>query len=308
MKGLLLCAATLFLLTGCVSKNYDYLSADKSIAQSKKLQLTIYPQEAYFCGPASLATLLTQQNVEFVYGDVIGTTFTPELMGSLQVEMKATARRYGLIPYTLNPGLAPVLSEVSNNTPVLVLFNLGLTPLPAWHYAVVTGFDKAEKKVFLSAPKGDQTWMSFDDFEMFSQRGGSWAIVALKPPLLPIASNEVEMIRSITDMYNVGYKEQAKLAAINYVSIYPTSSLGSIMLANMYMDIRDYLNATIEYKRAVALKPHDPVLLNNLAQSLLKENKLREAKQYALEAIDIGGIFLVEYQNTLEEIKRKLQE
>jgi len=307
MKRLLLCVAIL-LFSGCASKSYDYLSTDKSIAQSKKLALTIYPQEAYFCGPASLATLLTQQGVEFVYGDLVGTTFTPELLGSLQVEIKATARRYGLIPYTLNAGLAPVLKEVSNNTPVLVLFNLGLTPLPAWHYAVVTGFDKADKKVFLSAPQGDQTWMSFEDFEMFSQRAGSWAIVALKPPLLPIASNEPEMIRSISDMYRVGYKEQAKLSAINYVSTYPASSLGSVMLANMYMDMQDYLNATIEYKRAIALKPHDPVLLNNLAQSLLRENKLREAKQYALEAIDIGGVFLVEYQNTLEEIKRKLQE
>lgn len=307
MKRLLLCA-TLLLFTGCVSKNYDYLSADKSIVESKKLSLTIYPQEAYFCGPASLATLLTHQNVEFVYGDVVGTTFTPELLGSLQMEMKATARRYGLIPYALNPGLAPVLSEVSNNTPVLVLFNLGLTPLPAWHYAVVTGFDKADKKVFLSAPKGDQTWMSFDDFEMFSQRGGSWAIVALKPPLLPIASNEPSMIRAITDMYDVGYKEQAKLAAINYVATYPSSTLGSVMLANMYMEMQDYLNATAEYKRSLALKPHDPVLLNNLAQSLMRENKLREAKQYALEAVDIGGVFSVEYQKTLEEIKRRLQE
>ncbi|KFL35430.1 MULTISPECIES: PA2778 family cysteine peptidase [unclassified Sulfurospirillum] len=307
MKRLLLCAA-LLLFTGCVSKNYDYLSADKSIAQSKKLSLTIYPQEAYFCGPASLATLLTHQNVEFVYGDVVGTTFTPELAGTLQMEMKATARRYGLIPYALNAGLAPVLSEVSNNTPVLVLFNLGLTPLPAWHYAVVTGFDTADKKVFLSAPKGDQTWMSFDDFEMFSKRGGSWAVVALKPPLLPIASNETAMIRAITDMYDVGYKEQAKLSAINYVATYPSSTLGSVMLANMYMEMQDYLNATTEYKRALALKPHDPVLLNNLAQSLMRENKLREAKQYALEAVDIGGVFSVEYQKTLEEIKRRLQE
>lgn len=307
MKSLLFCVA-LLLFAGCSSKNYDYLSIDKSIVESKRLSLTIYPQEAYFCGPASLATLLTYQGVEFAYGDVVGTTFTPELLGSLQMEMKATARRYGLIPYTLNEGLAPVLSEISNNTPVLVLFNLGLTPLPAWHYAVVTGFDKAEKKVFLSAPKGDQTWMSFDDFEMFSKRGGSWAIVALKPPQLPIASNEAQMIRSITDMYDVGYKEQAKLAAINYVSTYPASSLGSVILANMYMEMQDYQSATAEYKRSIILKPHDPVLLNNLAQSLLRENKLQEAKQYALEAIDIGGVFLVEYQKTLEEIKRKLQE
>lgn len=308
MKGFLLCVGALLLFTGCASKNYDYLSADKSIVESKKLQLTIYPQEAYFCGPASLATLLTQQKIEFVYSDVVGKTFTPELMGSLQVEMKATARRYGLIPYELNPNLASVLSEVSNNTPVLVLFNLGLPSLPVWHYSVVTGFDKGEKKVFLSAPKGDQTWMSFDDFEMFSQRAGNWAIVALKPPLLPVASSEKEMVRAIVDMYEVGYKDQAKFTAINYVEQHPLSFLGTVMLANIYLDMREYLGSTAMFKRALELKPNDPVVLNNLAQSLLRENKLQEAKKYALLAVDIGGVFLVEYQKTLEEIKRKLQE
>jgi len=307
MKYVLLCIA-LFLLTGCVSKNYDYLSANKSIVDSKKIPVILYPQEAYFCGPASLATLLTNQNIEFVYGDVVGTTFTPELLGTLQIEMKATARRYGLIPYELTAGLSPVLSEVSHDTPVLVLFNLGLPLVPTWHYAIVTGFDKADKKVFLSAPNGKQTWMSFEDFEMFAKRGGNWSIVALKPPLLPIASSEEQMVQAIIDMYDIGHKEQAKRAALNFVSIYPTSTLGSVMLANMYLDMRNYLSATAEYKRAIVLKPHDPVLLNNLAQSLLKENKLQEAKLYALEAVDIGGIYLVEYQKTLEEINRKLRE
>lgn len=189
MKWLLLCVILLF-FTGCVSKNYDYLSTDKSISQSKKLELTLYPQEEYFCGPSSMATLLTHQNIEFVYSDVIGSTFTPQLKGSLQVEMKATARHYGLIPYEINPSLVAVLSEVSNNRPVLVLFNLGLTNLPVWHYSVVTGFNKASKEIFLSGTKNNQTWMSFDEFERFFERGGSWAIVALKPPLLPVASNE----------------------------------------------------------------------------------------------------------------------
>ena len=304
MKYLLLCVA-LFLFSGCASKNYDYLSLDKSIVDSKKLPLNIYPQEAYFCGPASLSTLLSQQNVAFVYGDVVGSTFTPELLGTLQIEMKATARRYGLIPYELNAGLAPILSEVSNNTPVLVLLNLGLPLVPTWHYAVVTGFDKADKKIFLSAPL---TPMSFEEFEMFSKRGGSWSIVALKPTMLPVASSEVQMIRAITDMYDVGYKEQATHAAILYVSTYPVSALGSVMLANMYTSGQDYLNATKEYKRSLALNPHDPVLLNNLAQSLMKENKLHEAKPYALEAVEIGGIFLVEYQKTLAEIEQRLQE
>ncbi len=307
MRSLLLCIV-LLLFSGCVSKNYDSLSNDKSIVESKKLSLAIYPQEEYFCGPSSMATLLNNQHVEFVYSDVVGATFTPALKGTLQIEMKATARRYGLIPYEINPKLAAVLSEVSNNRPVLILFNLGLDPLPVWHYSVVTGFNKATKEIFLSGVKNTQTWMSFEEFERFFERGGSWAVVALKPPLLPIASSEKEMIRAIADMAEVGYKEQAKLAADNYVKQHPLSFLGSMMLANIHYEMKDYFNATTEYRRALVLKPNDPVVLNNLAQSLLKENKLSEAKLYALAAVNAGGAFLVEHQTTLEEINRKLRE
>lgn len=307
MKHLLLCVALVF-FTGCASKNYDYLSSDKSIVESKKLVLAVYPQEDYFCGPSSMATLLTHEHIEFVYADVIGNTFTPQLKGSLQLEMKATARHYGLIPYEINPNIAAVLTEVSNNRPVLVLFNLGLDSLPVWHYSVVTGFNKASKEIFLTGAKNTQTWMTFDEFERFFNRGGSWAIIALKPPLLPVASSEKEMIKAIADMAEVGSKDQAKQTATNYVKQHPLSFLGSMMLANINYDMQDYLNASAEYKRALVLKPNDPIVLNNLAQSLLKENKLSEAKRYALEAVKEGGIFLVEHQATLEAINRKLQQ
>ena len=268
----------------------------------------MYPQEDYFCGPSSMATLLSDQHVEFVYNDVIGSTFTPELKGTLQIEMKATARRYGLIPYEINPNLASVLSEVSMNRPVLVLFNLGLTSLPVWHYSVVTGFNKDSKEIFLTAPKNSQTWMHFDEFEKFFERGGSWAIVALKPPLLPVASSEKAMIVAIADMAEVGHKDQAKQTAVNYVKQHPLSFLGSMMLANINYEMQDYLGATAEYKHALTLQPNNPVVLNNLAQSLLKENKLNEAQSYALAAVSAGGVFLVEHKITLEAINKKLQE
>jgi len=307
VKHLLLCAVVV-LFAGCASKNYDYLLMDKSILESKKLSLAVYPQDEYFCGPSSLATLLNHQHIDFIYGDVIGSTFTPELKGTLQVEMKATARHYGLIPYEINQNLSAVLSEVSNNRPVLVLFNLGLPAIPVWHYSVVTGFDTDKQQIYLAGTTTNPTWMRFDEFETFFVRGGSWAIVALKPPLLPVASSEKEIINAISDMAEVGYKEQAKLTAINYVKQHPLSYLGAMILGNIHFNMKEHSLSTAEYKRALVLKPNDAVALNNIAQSLIKENKLHEAKLYALEAVNAGGIFVVESQATLEEINRKLQE
>jgi len=115
---------------------------------------------------------LSNQKADFIYDEVAEQTLTPKLKGSLQLHMKATARQYGLIPYEINKNLKSVLRELSNDTPVIVLFNLGLKVVPVWHYSVATGFNKNEKKIFLSAPKGDETWMTFEEFETFFERGG----------------------------------------------------------------------------------------------------------------------------------------
>lgn len=293
---------------GCAPKNYDYLVEDKAIGESKRLALKLYPQEQYLCGPSSIATMLSNANVNFVYDDVVGQTFTPELKGSLQLQMKATLRSYGLIPYELDKNLKSVLSEISNDTPVLVLFNLGLKIIPVWHYSVATGFDKDKRKIFLSAPKGNETWMSFEEFERFFQRGGSWAVVALKPPSLPVSADENEVIKAILDMYDIGMKKQAMLAAISYSDKNPLSYLGVVAVANIYFVEGDFQNASALYERALELKPKDPVVLNNLAQLYLKQNRLQEAKKYATEAILIGGIFMDNYKNTLKEIEVKLEQ
>jgi tetratricopeptide (TPR) repeat protein len=222
--------------------------------------------------------------------------------------MKATARRYGLVPYEINKNLKSVLRELSNDTPVIVLFNLGLKLVPAWHYSVVTGFDKTDKKIFLSAPKGDETWMTFEEFETFFERGGSWAIVALKPPSLPVSADEKEVIGAILDMYDTGAKDIARHASVSYISKNPSSYLGIATLANIYFLDGDFKSASFMYEQALALKPKDPIMLNNFAESLLKQNRLLEAKKYALEAVSIGGTFLQNYKNTLQEIETMLKD
>jgi tetratricopeptide (TPR) repeat protein len=254
-----------------------------------------------------LATIFSQQQIEFAYNDVVNLSFTPKLKGTLQPQMKATARKYGLIPYEIKKNLKSVLSEISNDTPVLVLFNIGLNIYPMWHYSVAIGFDKAKQKIFLSAPKGDETWMTFDEFDTFFERGGSWAVVMLKPPTLPSSADETEVIKAILDMYDIGAKALAKQAAISYVVQNPLSYLGALTLANIYFFEGEFEKASELYEKALNIVPNDPALLNNLAGSLLRQNKLEKAREYAIRAVNIGGLFSPWYKNTLEEINTKLQ-
>ncbi|MCI4399938.1 MAG: PA2778 family cysteine peptidase [Campylobacteraceae bacterium] len=300
--------ALFLLFAGCAQKNYDFISKNPNIKESKRIALTLFKQSDYHCGPSAIATILSNQKVEYSYDDIARKTFTPELKGTLQSEMKAVLRSYGVIPYELKGGIGAILAEASNDTPSIVLLNLGLKTVPVWHYTVITGFDKKEQKIYLSSPDGKETWMYFDEFESFLDRSGNWVIAALKPPLLPISADEDSILNAILDMYDVGEKESAKQAAIAYLSKKPSSYFGIITLANIYFSENDFKNAVFMYKEALKSNQKDAAALNNLALSLLRQNRPKEAVVYAKEAVKIGGKFLKKYQNTLLEIEEALKE
>lgn len=300
--------ALFLLFAGCAQKNYDFISKNPNIKESKRIALTLFKQSDYHCGPSAIATILSNQKVEYSYDDIARKTFTPELKGTLQSEMKAVLRSYGVIPYELKGGIGAILAEASNDTPSIVLLNLGLKTVPVWHYTVITGFDKKEQKIYLSSPDGKETWMYFDEFESFLDKSGNWVIAALKPPLLPISADEDSILNAILDMYDVGEKESAKQAAIAYLSKKPSSYFGIITLANIYFSENDFKNAVFMYKEALKSNQKDAAALNNLALSLLRQNRPKEAVVYAKEAVKIGGKFLKKYQNTLLEIEEALKE
>ncbi len=222
--------------------------------------------------------------------------------------MKAVLRSYGVIPYEIKGGMRDIFVESSNDIPSIALLNLGLKTVPVWHYAVVTGFDKKEQKIYLSAPDGKETWLSFDEFESVFEKGGNWAIAALKPPQLPVSADEDSILNAILDMYDVGEKDAAKQAAVAYLSKKPSSYFGIITLANIYFSENDFKNAAFMYKEALKSNPKDAAALNNLALSLLRQNRPKEAIVYAKEAVQAGGKFLKKYQNTLLEIEEALKE
>lgn len=221
--------------------------------------------------------------------------------------MKAAARQYGLIPYETGKMLKDILKEVSNDTSVIVLFNLGLKLVPVWHYSVVTGYDKVEQKVFLSAPNGSETWMSFEEFETFFERGGSWAISLIKPPKIPLTSSEDSVLNAILDMYEVGQKDIAKQAVVAYLSKNKNSYGAMIVLGNIYLKDEDYKSASFMYNEILKLKPNEPSILNNFAIALLGQNKYAQAKKYVEEAVKIGGKFAQSYKNTLEKIEKAIR-
>jgi len=123
------------LLQGCAGtpQTDRLLSAPPaSLPQAKELdQVPFYAQDAYQCGPASLAMVFNWQGVDTTPQQLTPQVYIPAKQGSLQLELISNTRQHNLIPYVLKPSLEDLLTEIAAGNPVLVFQNLALDWYPS---------------------------------------------------------------------------------------------------------------------------------------------------------------------------------
>ncbi|RRV69603.1 peptidase C39 family protein [Stutzerimonas stutzeri] len=230
MSRLLLVLLLAGLVGGCASSRISIDDADLPSA-AELTEVPFYPQEAYQCGPAALATMLAQRGIPADPDVLVDQVYIPERRGSLQVEMVAAARAAGLLVYPLRSRLEDVLAEVAAGNPVLVLQNLAFDRWPQWHFAVVVGYDLVEQRLVLRSGTTERWIASFRDFERTWSKAERWAVVTLKPDQLPATARETVWLRSASDLEQVGQVSPARVAYEAAVARW-RSSLGLFALAN----------------------------------------------------------------------------
>src|ERR1700682_5879059 len=70
-------------------------------AHAELAAVPFLPQDEYQCGPSSLATVLSHAGVKITPEDLVSQVYLPGRRGSLQVEMLAAPRKYGIVSYQL---------------------------------------------------------------------------------------------------------------------------------------------------------------------------------------------------------------
>lgn len=164
-----------------------------------------FPQEAYQCGPAALATMLGQRGLALTPGQLKDEVFIPGREGSLQLEMVAAARRHGMLVYPLQGGLESVLEEVAAGNPVLVLQNQAFSWWPRWHFAVVVGFDRERRELVLRSGITRRWVTDFTSFESTWKRSGRWAVLTLPGDRLPATAAAVPWLKAASDSEETGH-------------------------------------------------------------------------------------------------------
>lgn len=227
-----------------------------------------FPQDAYQCGPAALATALVHAGVQVTPAELVKLVYLPAREGSLQIEMLAAARRYGRVSYRLAPRFDDLLREVAAGNPVIVLQNNGVGPFAYWHYAVVVGFDYPAGELYLRSGTNKRLAIPFTAFEYTWKKSDYWAMLAMAPGRLPATATESAYLEAISAMERAGGTQAAITAYSAFLGRWPDNLAASIGLANRYYASGALEQTEFVLRRAAARHPDSVPVLNNLAQTL----------------------------------------
>jgi tetratricopeptide (TPR) repeat protein len=262
-----------------------------------------FPQREYECGPAALATALAYSKVPVTADELVGQVYIPERKGSVQVEMLAAPRRYGLISYTLEPRLDALLREIAAGTPVVVLQNYGFGPFDRWHYATAVGYNAHSGSLVLRSGESRRWWMPLGLFERTWRDSKHWAMVAVPPDRMPATADRARYLEALVAFERAGNARASATAYKRYLERWPDEAAASIGLANAYYALRELDQVEAVLRAALKRHPDSVPIINNLAQTLSDKG----ANAEALELIKRAPAADSPYADTVRETRALIE-
>jgi tetratricopeptide (TPR) repeat protein len=260
-----------FLLAGCTGNRPALDALPGAADRPPALELSdtpFFPQDAYQCGPAALATTLVSSGIIVTPDELAGKVYLPQRQGSLQLELVAASRRYQRLPYRLQPELSTLLAELQAGRPVLVLQNLGLASYPVWHYAVLIGFDVTDNTLVLRSGERERLVMKTGKFMRSWKLADNWALVTLRPGEFPVDPDEIRYLKAVAALEAAGKPGSAIVFYHAALGRWPNSTLAMFGLGNSYYLQGELQQAQAQYRRLLAIQPGNTAAHNNLAQVL----------------------------------------
>jgi ABC-type bacteriocin/lantibiotic exporter with double-glycine peptidase domain len=98
-------------------------------------------QDSQFCGPASLASVMTFHGISEDQKTVGAAVYSEKLQGALITDLERYARQKGFETKSGRGTMEELKAEIDRKRPVIVLVDLGFWVVSKPHYLVVIGYD-----------------------------------------------------------------------------------------------------------------------------------------------------------------------
>lgn len=268
LKGVLTrlaCLLTCVWLAGCAPPFDPDTRLQSDVPARAAVQgVPLIQQQAFYCGPASLAMVMQWAGSDVTQDDIAALAFSPGAGGTYLADMIGSARRKGQLAVEIE-NFDQLLSEVAAGHPVIVFQNLGLGIAPVWHYGVVTGYDFARDEIYLNSGQRDQMVMPFAVFERTWRRGDYWGLVVLPPAQLPVSVPEADLLNAAAALERAGQFQAAATLYQAGGARWPDNWLWPFGLGNARYATGDLQGARRALRRARAIGPTIPEVRANLA-------------------------------------------
>jgi len=305
--------STLILLTAGCTVNPPISLEQLAPANEEAVQLEVpfFAQTAFQCGPAALAGVLNHSGAD-THPDMLSQqVYLPEREGSLQVELLAASRREGRIAYVLDPQPGHLLTELAWKRPVLVLQNLRTPGFPAWHYAVLTGFDTEANEFILNSGTEEHLRLDARKFLRTWDWADRWAMIVLQPGEMPSMPDADKYLTAVANFEATAGSDAATPAWNAARNIWPDDGRPYLALGNAAYQKADLADAAGYYRRGLRLDPLEPSLINNLASVLGESGCPHEGITLltpALESLEPTNPWHQVLRNTLDELSRAAED
>ena len=137
-----------------------------------------YPQEAYQCGPASLAGVLNFWGIEVDPGEISKEIFSRAARGTLNIDMVLYAERRGLYALQYTGNMEDLRKNINAGYPVIVLVVYGFSLYEVDHFMVVTGY--YDNGVIVNSGRERNKFVDEGDFLKIWGKANYWTLVIKK--------------------------------------------------------------------------------------------------------------------------------
>lgn len=269
-----------------------------------------YAQSAYQCGPAALATVLSHSGVRVSPDTITNEVYIPGLKGSLQVELAATARRYGRIPFRIPADSEALLAELDAGNPVLVLQNKGFRRFPKWHYAVVVGYEPEHNRFVLRSGGKARKTERAPLFLRSWQQADNWGIVTVPPAVIPATATAQEWAEALAASEPFFDRAASELGYRTALERWPDNALLLFGAANFHYAGEQYEEAYRLYRQLLEREPRHVAARNNLGNLLLENGCANDAMsemQIAQQGLEDEDPLSPAVQDSLARVQSALE-
>jgi predicted double-glycine peptidase len=160
----------LFLLFSCAELSKNRESRTPRLIEN----VPFYPQEAYQCGPASLAGVLNYWGGQTSPAEIAAEIYSPKAGGTLDVDMVLYAEKKGLKAVQYAGSLGDLKKNIDSNYPLIVLVDYGFWVYQKNHFMVVVGY--SENGLIANSEKEQHKVIPLENFLKAWERTRFWTL------------------------------------------------------------------------------------------------------------------------------------